>query len=100
MGATVVLQGGPGNGQRTKLVNQILIASPMVAVTEALLFTYRAGLAVEQVLLQVSSGAAGRGSLSHLPPRVLDGYVATAFFVAHFVQVMVLPPRSAARRDR
>src|SRR3546814_19680958 len=35
MGATVVSQGGTGTGQRTKRVNQILIASTLVADTEA-----------------------------------------------------------------
>src|SRR3546814_17467227 len=97
MGATVVLQGGPGNGQRTKLVNQILIASTMVAVTEALLFAYRAGLDVEKVLLSVSSGSAGSWSLSNLAPRVLAGDLDPGFFVDHFVKAMGLALAEAAR---
>ncbi len=38
MGKTIVHQGGPGAGQHTKMVNQILIASGMVGVCEALLY--------------------------------------------------------------
>src|SRR4051812_33914356 len=44
MGKTIVHQGGPGAGQHTKMVNQILISSNMVAVCEALLYGYKAGL--------------------------------------------------------
>src|SRR3546814_17369997 len=91
MGATVVLQGGPGNGQRTKLVNQILIASTMVAVTEALLFAYRAGLDVAKVLLSVSSGSAGSWSLSNLATRVRAGDLAPRFFSAPFLTGFGIP---------
>ena len=41
MGSTVVLQGGPGSGQHTKLVNQTLVAGNIVAVCEALLYASR-----------------------------------------------------------
>src|SRR2546426_3756740 len=44
LGATIVHGGPPGAGQHTKMVNQILIASGMVAVAEALLYAHRAGL--------------------------------------------------------
>src|SRR5262249_15431970 len=36
MGTTIVLQGDHGAGQHTKMVNQILVASTMIAVCEAL----------------------------------------------------------------
>ena len=38
MGKTIVYQGGPGAGQHTKMVNQILIATNMIGVCEALLY--------------------------------------------------------------
>ena len=44
IGQTIVRQGGPGAGQHTKMVNQILIATGMIGVCEALLYAYRAGL--------------------------------------------------------
>src|ERR1019366_4513305 len=43
MGKTIVHQGGAGAGQHTKMVNQILIASNMVGVCEALLYAHKAG---------------------------------------------------------
>ena len=62
MGKTIVHQGGPGAGQHTKMVNQILIADRMIGVCEALLYGYKAGLDLETVLESVAAGrpAAGR----------------------------------------
>src|SRR6059058_235689 len=68
MGKTIVHQGGPGAGQHTKMVNQILIATGMIGVCEALLYGYRAGLDLERVLESVSGGAAGSWSLSNYAP--------------------------------
>ena len=57
MGSKWVYQGGPGAGQHTKMVNQILIATTMIGVCEALLYGYKAGLNLEKVLESVASGA-------------------------------------------
>jgi 3-hydroxyisobutyrate dehydrogenase len=86
MGSTIVHQGGPGAGQHTKMVNQILIASTMVAMAEGLGYAYRVGLDVEQVLASVSTGAAGSWALSNLAPRVVAGNFAPGFFVDHLVK--------------
>src|SRR5262249_10034948 len=56
MGQTIVRQGGPGAGQHTKMVNQILIASIMVGVCEGLLYGYKSGLDLPTVLESVASG--------------------------------------------
>jgi 3-hydroxyisobutyrate dehydrogenase len=86
LGATVVRQGDHGAGQRTKVVNQILVANTMVAVSEALLYAYRAGLDVEQVLVSVASGAAGSWALANLGPRIIAGNFAPGFLVDHLVK--------------
>ncbi len=86
MGSTIVHQGGPGAGQHAKMVNQILVASSMVAMTEGLLYAYRTGLDVDSVLASVSSGAAGSWTLSHLAPRVVGGDFAPGFAVDHLVK--------------
>ncbi len=54
MGKTIVRQGGPGAGQHTKMVNQVLIATGMIGVCEALLYGYRAGLDLDTVLESVA----------------------------------------------
>ena len=43
MGKNVTLVGGPGDGQTTKVANQIIVALTIEAVGEALLFASRAG---------------------------------------------------------
>ncbi len=97
MGATVVRQGGHGAGQHTKMVNQVLIASTMVAMSEGLAYAYRVGLDVEQVLTSVASGAAGSWSLSNLAPRVVAGDFAPGFFVDHLVKDLGIALAEAER---
>ena len=97
MGTTIVLQGGHGSGQHTKMVNQILVAGHMVALSEALLYAYRSGLGVNQVLASVSSGAAGSWALSNLAPRAVAGDFAPGFFVDHLVKDLGIALAEARR---
>jgi 3-hydroxyisobutyrate dehydrogenase len=90
MGKTILLQGPAGAGQHTKLVNQILIASNMVGVCEALLYGYQAGLNLNEVLASVSGGAAGSWALSNLAPRMISGRFEPGFFVEHFLKDMAI----------
>ena len=96
MGETIVRQGGPGAGQHTKAVNQILIAACIVGLSEALLYGRRAGLDLEAVMESVSGGAAGSWSLSNYGPRMLGGDFEPGFFVDHFVKDMGIALREAA----
>jgi 3-hydroxyisobutyrate dehydrogenase len=88
MASKWVLQGGPGAGQHTKVVNQVLIASGMIGVCEGLLYGYRAGLNLEKVLESVASGAAGSWSLSNYGPRMMAGNFDPGFFVEHILKDM------------
>ncbi len=97
LGATVVRQGGHGAGQHSKMMNQILIASNMVGVCEALLYAYRADLDLESVLMSVSGGAAGSWSLSNLAPRMIANNMAPGFYVNHFVKDMGIALAEAGR---
>jgi 3-hydroxyisobutyrate dehydrogenase len=97
MGKTFVRQGGPGAGQHTKMVNQILIASGMIGVCEALLYAHKAGLDAERVLQSVASGAAGSWSLSNYGPRILAGNFEPGFFVEHFIKDMGIALDEARR---
>jgi 3-hydroxyisobutyrate dehydrogenase len=86
LGKVVALEGGPGAGQHTKMVNQIAIASGMVGVCEGLLYAYRAGLDVAKVVETISTGAAGSWSLSNYGPRALRGDFEPGFKIDHFVK--------------
>jgi len=88
MGKTIVHQGPAGAGQHTKMVNQILIATNMIGLCEALLYAYRAGLDLDTVLESVGSGAAGSWSLANLAPRIIANRFEPGFFVEHFVKDM------------
>jgi 3-hydroxyisobutyrate dehydrogenase len=88
MGKTIVHQGGPGAGQHTKMVNQVLIAANMIAVCEGLLYGYRAGLDLETVFKSVSVGAAGSKALEVLGPRIMARNFEPGFFVEHFIKDM------------
>jgi 3-hydroxyisobutyrate dehydrogenase len=88
MGKTIVYQGPAGAGQHTKMVNQILIATGMVGICEALLYGYKAGLNLETVMQAVSSGAAGSWSLSNYGPRMMANNFDPGFFVEHFIKDM------------
>jgi 3-hydroxyisobutyrate dehydrogenase len=88
MGKTIVHQGPAGAGQHTKMVNQVLIATNMIGVCEALLYGYQAGLDLNRVMQSVASGAAGSWSLSNLGTRMIAGNFDPGFFVEHFLKDM------------
>lgn len=88
MGKNMVHCGGPGAGQHTKMVNQILIATGMIGVSEALLYAQEAGLDLDKTLAAVGGGAAGSWSLANYGPRMLAGDFEPGFFVDHFVKDM------------
>jgi 3-hydroxyisobutyrate dehydrogenase len=52
------LVGGPGAGQLTKMVNQIVIAGLLQGLSEGINFGKRAGLDIEKVISVISKGAA------------------------------------------
>jgi 3-hydroxyisobutyrate dehydrogenase-like beta-hydroxyacid dehydrogenase len=81
LGTHVVHMGPCGNGQRTKLVNQVIGGLHLVALAEGLAFAREAGLDVERVLEIVSRGAAGSWMLSNLGPRALAGDFAPGFTI-------------------
>jgi len=95
MGANVVLQGGPGAGQHTKMANQIAIAGSMLATVESIAYAQRAGLDPRRVLESITAGSAASWSLANLAPRILDGDFAPGFFVKHFVKDMRIACESA-----
>lgn len=97
MGNNIVLQGGAGAGQHTKMCNQIAIASGMMGMCEALIYAKQAGLEATTVLKSIESGAAGSWSLSNLAPRVIAEDFSPGFFVKHFIKDMSIALSSAEK---
>jgi len=97
LGKTIILQGGPGAGQHTKMCNQIQIAGTMIGMVEALIYGTKAGLDIETMLKAISGGAAACWSLDNLAPRILKGDMEPGFFVEHFVKDMGIALTEAQR---
>jgi 3-hydroxyisobutyrate dehydrogenase len=99
MGKTIIHQGPAGAGQHTKMVNQILIATTMIGLCEALLYGYKAGLNLETVFRSVSVGAAGSKSLEVLGPRIMARNFEPGFYVEHFIKDMGIALKEAERMN-
>ncbi|XXL52437.1 NAD(P)-dependent oxidoreductase [Mammaliicoccus lentus] len=90
LGKNVVYQGKSGNGQHTKLSNQIAIVAGMLGVAEAIIYAEEAGLDIDKVFNSIEHGAAGSWSLSNLGPRMVKEDYAPGFYVKHFIKDMKL----------
>jgi 3-hydroxyisobutyrate dehydrogenase len=99
LGQKVVLGGGPGSGQHTKMMNQIAIASGMIGVCEALLYAHRAALDLERALDTIGGGAAGSWSLTNYSPRILRGDLEPGFKIDHFLKDLGIALAEAAAMD-
>src|SRR5579859_3559170 len=100
LGTNVVLQGGLGAGQHTKLCNQIVIASTMLGVCEGLAYAHSAGLDAQTVLSAIGGGAAGGFQLNNMGPRIAKGDFAPGFFIEHFIKDMRIAHEEAAHMRR
>ena len=98
MGENIVLEGGPGAGQHTKMANQIAIAGALAGVCEALTYAKRAGLDPARVYETIRPGAARSGQLDIIAPKVLNGDFSAAFYLRHFVKDMGIASQEC--RDR
>ena len=81
LGKSLVHCGPVGNGQLTKLCNQILCGMNLLGVCEAIAFAQRAGLDPRTMLEAVSTGAAGSWALDNLGRRMLDRDFAPMFMI-------------------
>jgi 3-hydroxyisobutyrate dehydrogenase len=96
-GQNIKRMGGDGAGQHTKMCNQILIASTMIGVVESLLYGYKAGMDMNEIIDVIGSGAASSWSINNLGRRIADGNFEPGFFIKHFVKDMGIALKEAAR---
>ena len=97
MGETIVLMGGPGAGQHTKMANQIVITGNMIGMVEALLYTQKAGLGQDAMIDIVGKGAAASWSLNNLGRRIVKADFNPGFYIKHFVKDMGIALEEARR---
>ncbi|WP_319777679.1 NAD(P)-dependent oxidoreductase [Maridesulfovibrio sp.] len=99
MGSNIQLMGKAGAGQHTKMCNQILIAGTMIGVVESLLYAYKAGMDLNEVIDVIGSGAAGSWSINNLGRRIADDDFNPGFFIKHFVKDMGIALDEAKRMN-
>jgi 3-hydroxyisobutyrate dehydrogenase len=99
MGKRIMVLGGAGAGQHTKMSNQIVIAGTMVGVCESLLYAYKAGLSLDAMVECIRGGAAACWALDNLAPRVIKRDFAPGFFVEHFIKDMGIALAEADRMN-
>jgi 2-hydroxy-3-oxopropionate reductase len=73
MGGSVILVGGSGAGQTTKLANQIIVAINISAVAEALIMGKKAGVDPEAIFHAIKGGLAASQCLEDKAPRMFEG---------------------------
>lgn len=99
MGKNITWEGKAGNGQHTKMCNQIAIAGTIAGVCEAMVYAKGAGLDPSLMLQSISTGAAGSAQMSNVAPRILEGDFAPGFFIKHFIKDMMLAAEEADDAD-
>lgn len=95
MGRNINYEGQAGNGQHTKMCNQIALAGALSGACEAMVYAKNVGLDVQQMLDSISTGAAGSAQMSNVAPRVLKDDYNPGFFIKHFIKDMKLADEEA-----
>lgn len=95
MGKAIKYEGKAGNGQHTKMCNQIAIAGALSGVCEAMVYAKANGLDVGTMVDSIATGAAGSTQLNAMAPRILSGDFTPGFFIKHFIKDMKLAAEEA-----
>ncbi|GKX67328.1 NAD(P)-dependent oxidoreductase [Inconstantimicrobium mannanitabidum] len=90
MGTNIIYEGKAGNGQHTKMANQIALAGVIAGVCEAMTYAKTEGLDVQTMLDSISQGAAGSWQMTNMAPRILKGDFNPGFYIKHFIKDMNL----------
>jgi len=99
MGKTINYMGEAGNGQHTKMANQIAVAGATSAMCEAIMYAKTVGMEPSEVLEAISKGAAGSWQLTNMAPRVLNNDLNPGFYLKHFVKDMTLVKEESNERE-
>lgn len=95
MGKNINYAGAAGNGQHTKMCNQIAIAGALAGACEALVYAKGVGLDPQTMLDAISTGAAGSAQMNNVIPRILKDDLNPGFYIKHFIKDMKLAEEGA-----
>ena len=96
MGKNINYEGKAGNGQHTKMCNQIAIAGALAGACEAMVYAKNVGLDVDVMLKSISTGAAGSAQMNNVASKALKDDFNLGFFLKHFIKDMSLAEEEAA----
>ncbi|MCD8519434.1 MAG: NAD(P)-dependent oxidoreductase [Erysipelotrichaceae bacterium] len=86
MGSKVKYCGSSGNGQHTKMANQISVATNLAGLLEAMEYAKHAHLNMEDVLVLINQGAASSWQTIHNGPLYLSDDMSPGFILSHFLK--------------
>jgi 3-hydroxyisobutyrate dehydrogenase len=89
-GKKILYMGEAGNGQYTKLSNQIAIAGSLVSLAESLAFARKQNLDTTLVLDVLTSGAASSFSATQYGQKMVSSNFKPGFYVKHFLKDLTL----------
>ncbi|MDR2514187.1 MAG: NAD(P)-dependent oxidoreductase [Christensenellaceae bacterium] len=98
LGQNIRYEGKAGNGQHTKMANQIALGGAIAGVCEAISYARAAGLDVQTMLDTISTGAAGSWQMLNMAPRMLKGDFDPGFFVKHYIKDLNIASEEAGDR--
>ena len=99
MGKNVNYEGKAGNGQHTKMCNQIAIAGALAGACEAMVYAKNTGLDVDTMLKSISTGAAGSAQMNNVASKAAKDDYAPGFFLKHFIKDMGIADEEALAAD-
>lgn len=99
LGSTLLYFGSAGNGQRAKLVNQVVGMQNVLAAVEGLFLARRIGLDGELALQMLQNGMADSKSLRNSAARALRGDFTPNFNPVHVVKDLALAVEEADAHD-
>jgi 2-hydroxy-3-oxopropionate reductase len=96
MGRTVTRMGPLGSGGFTKLANQMIVASNLTAIGEALVFGTLAGVDPDRMVRALSGGMAGSRCLELKKDKILEGDFRPGFRIDLHAKDLGLVQRAAS----
>ena len=92
-------QDGEPDSDRDQYGRFFLLYPIQIGVCEGLLYGYKAGLNLDEVIAAVGAGAAGSWSINNLGPRMIKRNFDPGFFVEHFIKDMGIALDEAKRMN-
>lgn len=99
MGTKIFYMGKAGNGQHTKMANQIALAGTLVSDMESMVYAARVGMDPKIIQNVLQGGFSGSVQMTKTVPRVLNGDLEPGFYIKHFIKDMRIAIDESEKND-